>query len=257
MIDPLEPERLLEALKAILKERALSYSILAAELGVSLPTIKRLLNKTTIPLSRLLEICTIAEVTLGELVERSESMTPTHNFFTEEQDALFAAKPEMMHFFGELFHERRRPSQIARRHKLTKLSVERYLSKLENVGLLERQPGGKVKFRISAPIGFAPRSKVLRQSQAAFMGSIIDEVINAKPKEGNPRGCFAVMKPLALTKRHYLAMIDELTKVVDRYSYLSESPKGSSNPTAERWQLALAAGAAAPETERPRIRNLA
>lgn len=45
-------------------------------------------------------------------------------------------------------------------------------------------------------------------------------------------------------------------KVIDRYSFLSESPKGSSNPTAERWQLALAAGAPTPETERPRIRNL-
>jgi len=88
------------------------------------------------------------------------------------------------------------------------------------------------------------------------MVSIIDEVINAGPEEGNPHSCFAVMKPLALPKRPYLAMIDELTKIIDRYSYLSESPKGSSNPTANRWQLALASGAATPENVRPRIRSL-
>lgn len=251
-----EPETLLQALKAILKERSLSYSTLAGELGVSLPTVKRLLNKSTIPLNRLLEICAVAEVDLGELVERAGALAPKHSVFTEQQDALFAAEPDALLFFGELFHERRRPSQIARTHKLTKLSVERYLSRLEKVGLLERQPGGKVKFQISAPIGFAPGSRALRQIQEEFMRSIVDEVVNADPEEGNPRGRFALMKPLSLPKRHYRAMVDELIKVVDRYSYLSESPKVASNPEAEQWQLAIAAGAAELPSGRPPIRNI-
>jgi len=51
------PEALLDALKMMLRERKLSYSVIARAIDVSLPTIKRLLNKPTIPLSRLMEIC--------------------------------------------------------------------------------------------------------------------------------------------------------------------------------------------------------
>ena len=52
-----EPELLLAALKSMLKERRIGYAALAAELDVSLLTVKRTLNKAAVPLDRLLNIC--------------------------------------------------------------------------------------------------------------------------------------------------------------------------------------------------------
>lgn len=161
----LETQPVLDALKEILRERGLSYSVIAERLNVSLPTVKRLLNKSSIPLDKLLEVCRLAEVSLEVVLERAQVMTPKHTDFTGEQDELFVSYRGALPFFSELFHERRRPSEIARRHKLTKVSTERYLKLLEEVGLLERLPGHKVRFLVSPPLGFGPKSKMLKKAQ--------------------------------------------------------------------------------------------
>ncbi|MEM7383451.1 MAG: XRE family transcriptional regulator [Verrucomicrobiota bacterium] len=233
-----DPASLLEALKAVLKDRGLTYPDLAGKLGVSLPTIKRLLNKPGIPLDRLMEICRLADVSLSDLFERATELAPKHSIFTESQDALFAESPDARQFFSELFFERKKPSQIAKEHDLTRLSVEKYLSLLEKVGLLEREPGGRVKFCVSPPIGFGPDSRVLREIQEQFMRSIVDSVIHAKTEV---KGRFVIMKPLRLSDQQYEAMLEELRSVIDRFSFLSES--GGRTEEAESWQLAVAAGA--------------
>ena len=52
----LDATRYLEALKEFLRERRVTYGELAEALRCSLPTVKRALNKPSLPLSRLLEL---------------------------------------------------------------------------------------------------------------------------------------------------------------------------------------------------------
>ena len=65
---------------------------LAANLDVSLLTVKRTLNKAAIPLDRLFEICRIAKIDFAELVERSAATKPAHSLFDAAQDELFTLK---------------------------------------------------------------------------------------------------------------------------------------------------------------------
>lgn len=248
----LETQPVLDALKELLRERGFSYSTIADRLGVSLPTVKRLLNKSSIPLDKLLEVCRLAEVSLETVLERAQVMAPRHTEFTKEQDELFASRPGTLSFFSELFHQRRRPSEIARRHKLSKVSTERYLKLLEGVGLLERLPGNKVKFLVSPPLGFSPKSKMLQRLQSEFMERITNEVVLGEEK--GTKGRFAVMKPLRLTEKEYRGFVEELMQVVDRYSFLSESPRGQETESVQ-WQFAAAAGEAKEQRDEP-IPNL-
>ena len=78
-----EPEFLLAALKSMLKERRIGYAALAAELDVSLLTVKRTLNKTAVPLDRLLDICRIAKIDFAELVQRTVATKPQHTFLSK------------------------------------------------------------------------------------------------------------------------------------------------------------------------------
>ena len=121
---------LLEALKSILKERRLSYQAVAESLNVSLPTIKRMLNKTSIPLDRLLAICRLADIPPAEVFALAEKMEPKHTTFTAEQDSLFHHNPAYLSYFMALFYQQLTPEQIAKANKLTKISTERYLSAL-------------------------------------------------------------------------------------------------------------------------------
>jgi DNA-binding Xre family transcriptional regulator len=83
----------LAALKSMLKERRIGYAALAAELDVSLLTVKRTLNKAGVPLDRLLDICRIAKIDFADLVERAAATKAEHTFFNEEQDELFTRCP--------------------------------------------------------------------------------------------------------------------------------------------------------------------
>mgnify|MGYP000906055138 CR=1 FL=1 len=131
----LEPEFLLAALKAMLKERRISYPLLAAELQVSLLTVKRTLNKPAVPLNRLLDICRIAKIDFAELVERAAATKPRHTFFTAEQDALFTRCPPILTYLFAL-QSGQSPDEIAKRFRLTSASTTRYLDALAGVQAL-------------------------------------------------------------------------------------------------------------------------
>ncbi len=241
-----DPAILLDALKQMLKERQLSYSVIASAIGVSLPTIKRLLNKPTIPLDRLLEICDLAEIDLAELIACAETLRPAHTLFTPEQDDLFFRHPFVLSYFGELCFERRSPSAIAKKHKLNAQSTGLYLSQLEQVGLLERDARGRVKMLISPPLGFSADSKVLRAQHASFLQSVVKQVLEAGTASCETKKCYALLKPLVLPEKQYVQMVTELIRLVDRYAFLSEGAvsKTGNRRAADRkkWQLAIAAG---------------
>src|SRR3546814_20125699 len=63
-----ERDQLLRALKQVLKLRGMRYSALARGLGVSEPTVKRLLSTGRIDLARLERICGLLDIHLFELV---------------------------------------------------------------------------------------------------------------------------------------------------------------------------------------------
>src|SRR3546814_4016156 len=63
-----ERDQLLRALKQVLKLRGMRYSDLARGLGVSEPTVKRMLSTGRIDLARLERICGLLDIDLFELV---------------------------------------------------------------------------------------------------------------------------------------------------------------------------------------------
>lgn len=235
-----EPEIVLATLKAMLKERRIAYAALAAELDVSLLTVKRTLNKTTVPLDRLLDICRIADIDFTELVERAAAMKRAHTFFDEQQDELFHRCPPMLTYFEALLSGES-PSDIAGRFSLTSASTTRYLESLAGVGLIQVSGSGKssaVELLIEPPVGFSPGSKTLARLSAAFLTSVVERVVDVEKRR---EGDFSALKSLRLSDRQYRQMTGEMIDVVNRYSFLSEGA-GITAEEDERpeWQLAIA-----------------
>jgi hypothetical protein len=252
-----EPEFLLAALKAMLKERRIGYAALAAELQVSLLTVKRTLNKTTIPLDRLLDVCRIAKIEFGELVDRARQARPKHTFFNHQQDELFTRCPPMLTYFTAL-QSGQSPADIARRFRLTSASTTRYLNSLARVGLLKIRGGGKsveIELLVEPPVGFSPGSSTLARLSAAFLSTVVERVVDATNRQ---EGDFSLLKPLRLNERQYRQMTSELYDVVNRYSFLSEGAGiADDDDDRPKWQLALAASRADPRNDpQSMIRNL-
>lgn len=252
-----EPEFLLAALKAMLKERRISYAVLAAELDVSLLTVKRTLNKPAVPLDRLLEICRIAKIDFAELVERAAATRPEHTYFSQAQDELFTRCPPMLTYF-EALQSGRSPAEIARQARLTSASTTRYLNALAAVGLVRVTGAGKspeVELLVQPPVGFPPGSTTLARLAAAFLTSVVQRVVAATDRHD---GDFSLLKPLRLSERQYRQMTGELHDVVNRYSFLSEGAGiAIDDDDRPEWQLAIAASQADPANDpESAIRNL-
>ncbi|SFJ42194.1 helix-turn-helix domain-containing protein [Planctomicrobium piriforme] len=252
-----DPEFLLAALKSMLKERRIGYAALAAELDVSLLTVKRTLNKAAVPLDRLLEICRIAKIDFAELVERAAAIKPRHTFFDAKQDELFTRCPPMLTYFTAL-QSGQSPADIAKQFHLMSASTTRYLDALAGVGLVKVTGSGtwiEVESLMEPPVGFSPGSSTLARLSAAFLTSVVERVVAAASRHDAD---FSLLKPLRLSERQYRQMTGELYDVVNRYSFLSESV-GFAADEDERpqWQLAIAASLA-DRTSDPEsaIRNL-
>jgi DNA-binding Xre family transcriptional regulator len=253
----LEPEFLLAALKSMLQERRIGYAALAAELDVSLLTVKRTLNKAAVPLDRLLDICRIANIDFAELVKRAVATKPEHTFFDAKQDELFTRCPPMLTYFVAL-QSGQSPADIASQFRLTSASTARYLSALAGVGLVKVTGSGKsieVELLVEPPVGFSPGSTTLARLSTAFLTSVVERVVATT---GRHDGDFSLLKPLRLSERQYRQMTGELYDVVNRYSFLSEGA-GIAAEDDERpeWQLAIAASQADPANDpAAAIRNL-
>lgn len=252
-----EPEFLLAALKSMLKERRIGYAALAAELDVSLLTVKRTLNKAAVPLDRLLNICRIAKIDFAELVERAAATKPEHTYFDAKQDELFTRCPPMLTYFAAL-QSGQSPADIATQFRLTSASTTRYLDALAGVELVQVIGSGKsidVELLVEPPLGFSPGSATLARLSAAFLTSVVERVVAATDRHDSD---FSLLKELRLSERQYRQMTGELHEVVNRYSFLSEGA-GIAADDDERpeWQLAIAASQANPTNDpESAIRNL-
>ena len=242
-----EANTLLSALKRLLRERRIGYQAIADSLEVSLPTVKRMLNKPTLPLDRLFAICRIAQIDPVDVFSMAAKEHPKHTIFSAEQDALFFDKPEFLTYFMKLADEGLTPDEIAEAEGLKPRSTQRYLAGLEKVGLIERDSGTKFRLLTEPPFGFGPDSKVLRTKHVDFLQHTVGQVLSPDREDG----VFAILKPLRLQKDLYSEMVGELIALVDKYAYHSEHPGNRDAPDRKTWDLAIASGPGMPEEAAP------
>ena len=226
----------LTALKELLKQRGVTYGDLAEALQCSLPTIKRSLNKTALPLNRLLEIAEVASLDFADIYKRAERLRPQHYVFTAKQDALFAERPEVLAYLEELLSGKT-PAEIASHHDLDVRSSGLYQKLLEGVDLIKRKPRRQVKLLVSSPVGFGPGSRYLKREAQSFLESVVADVVHA---EGSQPDRFAILKPLSLTDEEFKALLENIKRIVDQYSAIGES-RTAAGKAAPR-KLAIACG---------------
>lgn len=226
----------LTALKGLLRQRNVTYSQLADALECSLPTIKRWLNKPNVPLDRVLEIAEVANIEFAEICERANELSPQHFLFSDEQDALFVDRPEMLDYFMELM-DGKSPKEIAKEYDLNARSSNLYQKHLAQVGLIKRKPRDEVKLLVSPPVGFGAGSRYLKRELENFLTSVVTDVVQSdERKEGN----FALLKPMSLAKQDYTGFIEGIKRLINQYSAISE--RKIANDETEHYQVAVASG---------------
>ena len=210
----LSPQQLKTALKSLMKRQGKSYQHLADHLGLSLVSVKRIMSKEEVSVSRFLEICDWLDVKLSE-VEKIAGYNQTNRkvHFTEEQETFLSEHPEYMSFLFNLYTGET-PEQVQARYGLTAKSLQLYLIRLEKNNLIKKTAGRyrPVYKDFPSPIlyGELARSQYKRVLEAGthFFARYNTHMLQRKNPEMD-RGGQTVFSVLEISRESYLTWFEK------------------------------------------------
>jgi transcriptional regulator with XRE-family HTH domain len=160
-----ETDRIVDTLKRALKSRGMTYAALAAQIGLSEASIKRIFSERTLTLTRLESICAALNLTVQE-VTRLAGGGPGDaaggvDTLTEAQEAALAADPQLLACF-HLLANGHTPREVATALEADAKLLRRWLSRLDALGLLALQPKQRVRLRVGSAINWRRNGPVRR-----------------------------------------------------------------------------------------------
>ena len=151
MNDCQQRESLFSVLKQVLKTRGFTYSSIAQALGVTELTVKRLFKDRDCKMSRLLEICEIAGLSLSDLVTMQERISSSAQYLPAAAEQALATSPRTFVFLLLLVSwvDLKR---IGAECQLSEQQIYLLLRELEKIGIIELLSENKIKYLVNLPI---------------------------------------------------------------------------------------------------------
>lgn len=131
-------------LKHLLKVSGLTYQALALRLGLSEAAVKRMFSKGDFSLTRLEQVCDVLGVTMDDVVATSARHTDLPRQLTPKQEQTLASDLRLL-LVALLAFNHWRYEDMLMRYRLEASECLRLLVKLDRMGLIELQPGNRIK----------------------------------------------------------------------------------------------------------------
>lgn len=157
-----DAQRLRDAIKATLKARGMRYAELAEAIGLSEPSIKRLLSRGGITLERLEQICEALGTDFFELARSGRRSAEQAKMLSLAQEEALAADARLLTVF-HLLANGWESAEIKERFALSEPALVRLLAALDRLKLLDLQPGNQVRMRVARDFAWRPQGPVLRR----------------------------------------------------------------------------------------------
>ena len=161
------PDPLLAALKSLLKACGITYEALGAELGLSEPSIKRVLAGHTMTLARLNRILEVLGADLFELarIARRERTLPREPSLQQEEAlAKDARLPTVFHLLNEWT-----AVEISGEFALAGPELVRRLTRLARIDLIDLGPGERLRLKVARNLQWRRNGPVRRACEAKVL----------------------------------------------------------------------------------------
>ena len=238
MAETTEIRLLKQSIKSIIRKRGYTYQDLADKLGLSLATVKRILNQDELSLTRLYAIADWLGLSVSEIIELSkEGGRPSFPEFTEEQERFLAEHADCAVILEEVIAGRSF-EEIRKRYKLSKESLEKYLLRLDRENLIELRSGNRVR-RLVRNMKIK-RGGPLSSAVAERLGEVAKENIELGLRVGNIPQKFSFhfntnlwMRPKTLEQLH--KEVEELAYKYNTLATTEQVVEASENLTPVSW----------------------
>ncbi len=174
--------RLLSTLKGLVKTSGMTYAELSKKLGVSEPTVKRILSgKSKIKLDTLEEICKILKVDFFELAKMARFGPSTESipFLSPEQEEALGSDEELFTLFYAFTLGYTIP-KILKEFVWTENKLEGFLLKLDRLKVIEYSTNKKVKMLVFRKARWSYEGPLLKKYMMTMLEDFCSKVYGEK-----------------------------------------------------------------------------
>ena len=218
------PQLLLQALRAELRRAGLTYRVLAARVGMSESSIKRLFSQGDMSLARLAQLCEAAGVSLHDVMQQALQAGPAIDELTLEQERSLVADPVLLLVavccLGHWSFE-----QVVETYRVDAAPCTAALLRLDRLGLIELKPLNRYRLRVSRTFRWRPDGPV----QAYFREHVVADYFAGR-FDGEGETLLAVPARLSATsarqaRQHIERLAEELSRLHQDDARLADSQR--------------------------------
>lgn len=148
------------ALKKELKAAQMTYADLAQALGMAESSVKRMLAKGDMPLSRIDAICRALRLDFADLARRVADSQPLLKELTQSQEQAVVADKKLL-LMAICVLSQWTLEQITTTYRLTEAEGVKYLAQLDRIGIIELRPLNRYRLKLAKTFRWRPHGPVM------------------------------------------------------------------------------------------------
>ena len=151
---------LVTTLKAELKAARMTYADLARALGMAESSVKRMLARADMPLSRVDAICRVLKIDFAELARKVADQQPLLAQLTQEQERAVVADKRLL-LCAICVLSQWTLEQITSAYRITEAEVVRAWVQLDRIGIIELRPLNRYRLKLAKTFRWRPHGAVM------------------------------------------------------------------------------------------------
>ena len=151
---------LVMVLKKELKAAQMTYADLARALGMAESSVKRMLAKGDMPLSRIDAICRALKLDFAELARRVADTQPLLAELTEAQEKAVVADKKLL-LVAICVLSQWTLEQMTDCYRLSEAECIKYLAQLDHIGIIELKPLNRYRLKLAKTFRWRPHGPVM------------------------------------------------------------------------------------------------
>jgi len=154
-------QALVAVLKTELKAAGLTYAQLGQALGLAESSVKRMLARGDMPLSRVDQICAVLHTDFAELARQVAAAQAPRLMLTEAQEAAVVADPKLL-LVAVCVLSQWTLAQIVAQYAVSEAEVIARLVQLDRLAIIELRPGNRYRLNLRKTFRWRPDGPVMR-----------------------------------------------------------------------------------------------
>jgi DNA-binding Xre family transcriptional regulator len=151
---------LVTVLKKELKAARMTYADLAVKLGMAESSVKRMLAKGDMPLSRIDAICRALKLDFADLARRIADTQPLLAELTEAQEKAVVADKKLL-LAAICVLSQWTLEQITTSYRVSETECIKYLAQLDRIGIIELKPLNRYRLKLAKTFRWRPHGPVM------------------------------------------------------------------------------------------------